>query len=150
MPTFVGFNTINIDQRRTLTRTGVFGGSGTITTQPRIGKKFKLVDQDLVIRDFMNSMGIKQGEIAGNPGYGSTLWNYVFEPNTPDIREKIVTEVRRLANLDPRINLNTIEVYSQNNGMIIQLEIAVNPFNNAVQLGFFLNRFDGSIQQLAQ
>lgn len=150
MPTYLGFNTQQINEPRTITRSGVDGGSGGITQSLGLGKKFKLTDEKVVIQDLRNAFSIKQGDKVGQPQYGTTLWNYVFEPNTPDLRDAVENEVRRIATLDPRLILNTISVYEQQNGILIELQLAVAPFNNATQVGFFLNRFDGSIQQLAQ
>jgi phage baseplate assembly protein W len=150
MPIYVGFSTKNVCQVRNISRPGVDGGMGNITQEPRLGKKFRLVDVQLVIQDFLNSFNIKQGDKVGQPGYGTTIWNYVFEPNTTETRSLIENEIRRVANLDPRITLTTIDVYSRENGILIELEMTVQPFNDTVQVGFFLNRFDGTIQQLAQ
>lgn len=150
MPTYIGFSTIDVCQPRSSTRTGIDGGVGSVTTQPRLGKKFRLTDEQLIIRDFLNAMSIKQGDIVGNPGYGSTIWNYVFEPNTPEVRNTIETEIRRVASLDPRMTINALEIYNESNGVLLEIEMAVQPFNQVIQFGFFLNRFDGSIQQLAQ
>lgn len=150
MPTYVGFSTQNICQPRDITRPGVDGGIGGIVSEPRIGRKYKLFDTQLVLQDFLNSFNIKQGDKVGQPGYGTTLWTYVFEPNTSDVQQLIEREVRRVAGLDPRLTIGSLQVYSQDNGILIEMEIAVTPFNNVVQFGFFLNRFTGSVQQTNQ
>lgn len=150
MPTYIGFSTHDVNQPITFTTPGNQGGIGTLTVSPRIGKKFRLTDEQLVIRDLVNAFSIKQGDKVGNPGYGTTLWSYVFEPNTDDVRSEIEAEVRRVAAQDPRINLNTVNIYPRENGVLLQVEMSFSPFNNSVQLGFFLNRYDGSIQQLSQ
>lgn len=150
MPIYVGFNTININQPRTIVRTGADGGVGSVTTPPRVGKKFRLVDEQLVIQDLQNALGIRQGEVVGNPTYGTTLWQFVFEPNTDETRRMIEDEIRRVVNLDPRLILNTIQTYNLDNGVLIELQLTVNMNETQVQVGFFLNRYDGSIQQMVQ
>ena len=45
-------------------------------------KKFRLVDYELVKRDVLNSLLIKQGEKLGNPSYGTNVWGLIFEPQT--------------------------------------------------------------------
>lgn len=150
MPTYVGFSTQDVNQPKNLIRPGADGGVGGILNAPRLGKKFRLVDEQLVLRDFLNAFSIRQGDKVGQPAYGTTLWNYVFDPNITEIRDQIEDEVRRVASSDPRLLINTIEVYNRENGVLIEMEIAITPFNNATQVGFFLNRFDGSIQQTAQ
>lgn len=150
MPTYVGFSTRSVDQPRTVIRTGVDNTPSAGPSPVKLGKKFKLTDEKLVMQDFINSFGIKQGDKVGQPGYGTTIWDYLFDPNTSELRSIVENEVRRIATLDPRIIINNIEVYSQELGILIQLELAVTPFNNATQVGFFLNRFDGSVQQAGQ
>lgn len=151
MPAFIGFSTKDVCQSRELVRPGVDGGVGGIAgPQPRLGKKFRLTDTQLVLRDLLNAFSIKQGDKVGQPQYGTTLWNFVFDPNTADLRDQIENEIIRVAGLDPRLTIGTIQVYSQENGVLIEMEIAVSPFNDIVPFGFFLNRFDGSIQQLGQ
>lgn len=150
MPTYIGFSTQKNCEPRSIFTPGVDGGVGTITQPIRIGKKFKLTDEQLVIQDLMNALSIKQGDKVGQPGYGTTIWTFIFEPNTSDLRAALEQEIRRVATSDPRLILNTINVYEQENGVLIEMELAISPFNNATQVGFFLNRYDGSIQQLAQ
>jgi phage baseplate assembly protein W len=148
MPVYVGFNTININQPRTFVRSGVDGGIGSITQSPRVGKKFRLYDDELVIRDFCNALSIKQGEIVGNPSYGTTLWNYVFEPNTDETRNAIENEVRRVASQDPRLTINTLQLFDHAEGILIELQVTVNLNDSTVQLGFLLNRDTGQAQLL--
>lgn len=150
MPTYIGFSTKNVCQRRTVTRPGADGGIGSITDQPKLGKKYKLTDTQLVLRDLLNAFSINQGDKVGQPGYGSSIRNFVFEPNTVETRQALEIAIRKIVANDPRIILNTIDVYSRENGILFELEIAVNPFNDVVQVGYFMNRFDGSIQQTGQ
>lgn len=148
MPTYIGFSTKDIYQPRTQTRPGAEGGIGTLTTPPRLGRKFRLTDEPLVLRDLLNAFSIKQGDKVGQPTYGTTLWTYVFEPGTGETRGEVEMEVRRVIAQDPRIVLNTVGVYFQENGLLLELEIAVQPFNVPLVSNLFLNRYDGSIQQL--
>jgi phage baseplate assembly protein W len=150
MATYIGFSTVGANQPRELDRPGRFGGPGSTTYEPRLGRKYVLTDEQLVIRDLLNALSIKQGDKVGQPQYGTTLWTYVFEPQTEATQQLITTEVRRVMNLDPRIILNSLGVYAQNNGILLQVEMAFSPFNNVLSTSFFLNKYDGSIRQLAQ
>lgn len=150
MPTYIGFSTKNICEPKNLVRPGADGGIGGIVNQPTIGKKYKLTDTNLVVQDFLNALSIKQGDKIGQPGYGTNLWNFIFDPNTADLRSQIEDEIRRVASQDPRLSIGTIDVFNRENGVLIELEIQVSPFNNTTQLGFFLNRFNSRIQQVAQ
>jgi phage baseplate assembly protein W len=116
MATFIGFNTI--DQN----------------------KKFTLVDFDLVKRDLLNAFNIRQGQVVGRPGYGTVIWDYVFENQTQETERGITAEIQRVAGGDPRIFVSSIELFPQENGMLIQLEITVVPSTDAQRLSIFFDQ----------
>lgn len=86
-------------------------------------KKYTLTDLELIKRDFLNALNIRQGESLMRPLNGSDIWSFVFEPTTPDTVRRIEDEIQRVANKDPRIRLNTVAVYSQGEGILIEIEI---------------------------
>lgn len=116
MATFVGYNTIGQN------------------------KNFTLVGNDLVIRDLLNAFNIRQGEMPGLPNYGTILWNYVFEAQTQDTERAIYNEIQRVCSLDPRLFLNSAQLYPQLNGLLIQLQLTIVPSNEATMLNLFLNQ----------
>ena len=145
MPTYIGFSTINSNKpRSTNLNAGVDGGTGTATKSIVFGKKFRSTDTELVIQDFLNALNIQQGQKVGNPAYGTTLWSFVFEPNTADVQFQLENEVRRVASSDPRMLLNSIKAYPQDLGILIEIEMAIAPFNNVSILNVF---FDNSTNQ---
>jgi phage baseplate assembly protein W len=140
MPTYIGFSTIGANEPKTTNAsTGIDGGVGGVLKPVVPGKKYRLVDEALVVRDFVNALNIQQGQKVGNPGYGSTIWSFVFEPNDPQTRLKIENEIRRIANGDPRLIINTVKSYEQENGILLEVELAIAPFNNAEILNVFFN-----------
>ena len=116
MTTFVGFNTQNQY------------------------KKFTLVDFELVKRDLLNAINILQGQLPGRPGYGTVLWNYLFENQVDAVQQGIVTEVQRVAAGDPRILISNVNVYPQENGMLIELELQTVVGVTAEILNIFFNQ----------
>ena len=116
MTTFVGFNTI--DQF----------------------KKFTLVDFELIKRDLLNAFNIRQGELVGRPGYGTTIWDNVFENQTQETIRNITTEIERVAGGDPRLQITQLEIFPQQNGMLIQLEISTVPGQTAQLLSVFFDQ----------
>jgi hypothetical protein len=115
MTTFVGFSTINQY------------------------KKFTLVDFELIKRDLLNAFNIRQGELVGLPGYGTTIWENVFENQTQETIQVITTEVQRVAGGDPRIQITQLDVFPQQHGILIQMEIATIPGQTATLLSVFFN-----------
>jgi phage baseplate assembly protein W len=116
MPTFIGFNTQN----------QFF--------------KFTLTDFELIKRDLSNAFNIQQGELPGRPGYGTTIWSYIFENQTPDVEKAIVQEMQRVAGGDPRVYLSDIQIYPQDNGMLIELQIQIVASETAERLAIFFDQ----------
>jgi phage baseplate assembly protein W len=120
MTTFVGFNTQNQY------------------------KKFTLVDFELIKRDLLNAFNIRQGQLPGRPGYGTVLWNYLFENQVDAVQQGIINEVQRVAGGDPRIFISNINVYPQENGMLIELELQTVGGVDAEILNVFFNQVSRS------
>lgn len=116
MTTFVGFNTINQY------------------------KKFTLTDFELIKRDLLNAFNIRQGQLPGRPGYGTVLWDYVFEPQTVQTQNSINAEVQRVAGGDPRIFISDVQSYPQENGILIEIQLTVVPTQNAEILSIFFDQ----------
>lgn len=141
MATFIGFSTQNVDAVRALQiNTGVDGGAGSVSKPIRYSRKFRVVDRDLVIQDFVNSLNITQGQLPGRPDVGTSLWTFIFEPNVLETRLELESEVRRMAALDPRLIVNTVSAYPQGNGILLEMELAVTLFNDPVQLQIFFDQ----------
>ena len=110
MPYYIGFSTINANKPRSSNLVqGNAGGVGNTTKSIVFGKKFRTTNTELVIQDLLNALNIKKGQKVGQPNYGTTLWDYVFDPNTADDQYAIENEMRRVISLDPRIQTNTIK-----------------------------------------
>jgi len=116
LTTFVGFNTINQF------------------------KKFTLTDFELIKRDLLNAFNIRQGQLPGRPGYGTVLWDYVFEPQTIQTQNSINSEVQRVAGGDPRIFISDVQSYPQENGILIEIQLTVVPTQNAEILSIFFDQ----------
>lgn len=115
MTTFIGFNTINQF------------------------KKFTLTDFDLIQRDLLNAFNIRQGELPGRPNYGTVIWDFLFENQIEELANNIQREVQRVAANDPRIAVTNVQIYPQQNGILIQLQIEVVPSTNAEILSIFFD-----------
>jgi phage baseplate assembly protein W len=116
MSTFIGFNTISQF------------------------KKFTLTDFELIKRDLLNAFNIRPGQLPGRPAYGTTLWSFVFEPQTQQTQTSIQQEVQRVAGGDPRIFVSQVQAFPQENGILIQIELTVVPTTDAKRLSIFFDQ----------
>jgi phage baseplate assembly protein W len=92
-------------------------------------KNFKLYDINLVKQDLINHFYIRKGEKLENPEFGTVIWDMLFEPFTPDVKEIIAKDVEAIVNYDPRISVQEVQVDSTDQGMRIQVELIYRPFN---------------------
>jgi len=116
MATYYGFNTI--DQN----------------------KKFRLEDYELVKRDVLNSLLIKQGEKPGRPDYGTNVWNIIFEPMTDSVMRDIEREIKRTVGQDPRIKIERLSVFPKENGVLIEIDVTVLSTTEAQRLTLFFDQ----------
>ena len=115
MATFVGFSTVNR------------------------AKKFTLTDYDLIKRDLINSFNIRQGSLPGRPATGTALWGMLFENQIEAVQQGIINEVQRVIAQDPRIAVSQVQIYPQENGILIEIEIQTVGGQNAELLNLFFN-----------
>lgn len=115
MTTFIGFNTINQF------------------------KKFTLTDFALIQRDLLNAFNIRQGELPGRPAYGTVMWDFLFENQIEELASNIRAEVERVVSGDPRIVVSDIQIFPQQNGILLQIQVTVVPTANAEILSIFFD-----------
>jgi len=139
MASYIGFSTKNMNKVRNFVQPGTEGGTSLIAKPFQLDRKVRLTDEQLVIDDFINALNIPQGQKPGKPSYGTTLWSFIFEPNTIDVQQELSAEVSRIAALDPRINLNSVSVSTQDSGILVELELAIIPFNQAQSFSIFFD-----------
>ena len=120
MTTFVGFNTQNQY------------------------KKFTLLDFELIKRDLLNAFNIRQGQLPGRPGYGTVLWDYLFENQIEAVQQGIINEVQRVIAQDPRIAVSEVQVFPQQNGMLIEIQLQTVSGANAELLNIFFDQQSGT------
>jgi phage baseplate assembly protein W len=102
-------------------------------------KKFTLTDFELIKRDLLNAFNIRQGQLPGRPAYGTVLWDFLFENQLEELQNSIVTEVQRVAGGDPRIYISDTQVFPQENGILLEIELQVIPSDNAERLSIFFD-----------
>jgi phage baseplate assembly protein W len=122
MPRFRGFSTINKT------------------------KKFSLTDFDLVKRDLLNHLNIREGELPGRPEFGTRIYNFAFDPNTDQTRRAVTKELERVIGYDPRVTLNDMVLTVEEHGLVIELIVTITPNQNPESL--FI-RFDEQSQTAA-
>jgi len=113
----------------------IFYGFNTIDE----GRKFRLEDRDLLIRDLLNSLMIRKGEKLHKPNYGTTIWSLLFENLTDETVEEIEKETQRTIEQDPRMKIENIAIYARDNGILLEISVFFVSIPEAQLLNVFLN-----------
>jgi phage baseplate assembly protein W len=102
---------------------------------------YKLTDNALVIRDLLNHLYIRKGEKLHNPSVGSIIWDSLFEPLTPALKEAIRADIERIVKADPRIRvLDRVVIQEWENGLRVDAQITFSATNQVSVLALMFDR----------
>lgn len=85
----------------------LFKGFSTVN---KVRAPYTLTDAELVKRDLLNHFYTKLGERIMRPTFGSVIWDYLMEPQTPDLEEIIKEDIERIVGSDPRAELIDVNI----------------------------------------
>jgi len=88
-------------------------------------RKFRLTDFELIKRDLLNHFNVRRGEKLMRPTFGCDIWNYLFEPMTEEVKNKIIDEVKTVIDYDPRVNADSINITSYEQGIQVELDLSL-------------------------
>jgi hypothetical protein len=103
-------------------------------------KKFTLTDSALIKRDFLNALNIRQGQIPGRPQVGTIIWDNLFENQSNETDTAITNELQRVAGGDPRLQISSIDIFPQQNGILLQVDLIIVPSTDAQRLSIFFDQ----------
>ena len=101
-------------------------------------KSNMLYDIDVVKQDLINHFYTRKGERVMEPTFGSIVWDMLYEPLDESAEEDLIEDCTRIIDEDPRCELIDINLDSLGNGIRIDININVLPFNKqaTMQLDF--------------
>ena len=72
------------------------------------------------------------------------MWSFIYEPQNAQTSQAVINEIQRVVAQDPRIEVADINVFSQENGILVELEIQTIQGQDARLLQVF---FDNQTQR---
>lgn len=102
-------------------------------------ENFALYDFQLIKQDLINHFHIRQGERLMNPEFGTIIWDLIFEPLTPEVKDLITRNVDKILNSEPRIQASQIIITPYETGIQIQCLLTYLSYNISQQMQL---RFD--------
>lgn len=98
-----------------------------------------MTDYALIKQDLINAFNIRQGTMPGRPAVGTIIWDFLFENQIEELQRNLQTEVQRVVAQDPRIEVTELQVFPQENGILLQLEVQYVENTTAENLSVFFD-----------
>ncbi len=99
----------------------------------------ELHDIELIKRDILNHFYTHRGERVMRPGFGSIIWELLFNPFDDILRDQVLSDVDRIISSEPRVELISSDVIEYEHGLRINLKIKYIPYES---IGNFSVNFD--------
>jgi phage baseplate assembly protein W len=103
-------------------------------------KKYTLTDFELAQQDLLNYFSIKKGEKLMQPGFGTIIWNMLFEPLDESTQLMITNDIQKIVGYDPRLTVGQVAVTQEDTGFLVQLTLSYIPTNQTSTLVLNFNR----------
>jgi len=87
---------------------------------------YGITDNDLIVQDLLNHLSIRKGEKLMNPNIGSIIWNKLFDPLTPALKNEIKKDIDRIIKYDPRFNVvsqTLVQESPDGRGLILNFQL---------------------------
>lgn len=117
-----------------------YRGFSTVSTE---AKNYSLYDFELIKQDLINHFHIRQGEKLSNPEFGTIIWDLLYEPFTPDVKDAIVDNVTEIINFDPRLSVKSINVDAYEQGINVECSVTFLPYDISESLRFQFDQKNG-------
>lgn len=110
----------NIKAQTTVKNSQFYKGFSTLD---ETSTSVKLFDYDLVKQDLLNQFNTRRGERLMNPTFGTIIWDLLYEPLTPAVKQQIAEDIDRIIASDVRIVPLSVKVIEEQYGFRIDLTL---------------------------
>lgn len=83
----------------------------------------KLFDQEVIKQDLINQFNTRKGERVMNPNFGSIIWDLIYEPLTPAVKQQISSDIDRILASEPRVIPTLVNIVEQDYGFLLELTL---------------------------
>jgi len=116
------------------------------STVNKHSKNFALYDFELIKQDLINSFYVRQGEKLMDPEYGCVIWDLLFEPLTPQVKDLLLQNINAIVNADPRVQASNVVINQYETGLQLEMTLTYVTYNLSENLRI---HFDQKVGLLA-
>jgi phage baseplate assembly protein W len=117
-------NQSGLVQQQRVTRTPYFVGFNTVD-QPN--PPYSLTNIELIKRDISNQFATPMGSRLMLPGFGTNIFNYLFDPFDQYTKDMIIEDATRVIEDEPRVSLISMDVFQEDQALTIVMSLLFTP-----------------------
>lgn len=121
-----------------------YKGFSTVNTNT---ENFNLYDFELIKQDLFNHFYTRQGERLMQPAFGTIIWDLLFEPLTPEVKNLVLENINQIVNYDPRVKAENVVVTAYDQGIQVQCTLVFLSYNIAQTLQLRFDQANGLMMQ---
>jgi phage baseplate assembly protein W len=121
-----------------------YKGFSTVNTNT---ENYNLYDFELIKQDLFNHFYTRQGERLMQPEFGTIIWDLLFEPLTPEIKNLVLENINQIINYDPRVKSENVIVTAYDQGIQVQCTLIFLPYNISQTLQLRFDQANGLLLQ---
>lgn len=111
----------NLDNVTTQQTSQFYKGFSTVDEN---STNVKLYDYELIKQDILNQFNTRKGERLMNPAFGSVIWDLIYEPLTPNVKQQIAIDIDRILNSDSRVIPTMVNIVEQDYGFLLEITLS--------------------------
>ena len=81
------------------------------------------------------------------PEFGTIIWDLLFEPLTPEIKNLVLENINQIVNYDPRVKAENVIVTAYDQGIQVQCTLIFLPYNISQTLQLRFDQANGLLMQ---
>ena len=97
-------------------------------------KSNQLYDVALIKQDLLNHFYTRKGERVMDPEFGSIIWDLLYEPIDESTKEDLIEDCKTIIASDPRVQLIDLILDDVGNGIRVDIQLNVLPFNQQASM----------------
>jgi len=132
----------NISNQQSVQKSQFYKGFSTADST-RLSSK--IYDFDLIQQDIINIFQTRRGERVMDPGFGTMIWEMIYEPFTNDVKQRISDDITNILNYDPRVAPTRVNISEAEYGLLLEATLYYKQLDltQDIKLGF--NKDSGNI-----
>jgi phage baseplate assembly protein W len=93
------------------------------STQDPLSRTVTMYDFDIVKQDLLNYFNTRQGERVMQPGWGTIIWDRLYDPFTDEVRSEIEEDIKKIIASDPRVAISSVDITEADFGMVLEVNL---------------------------